>query len=363
MNESQSRRIGLIDVDGHNYPNIALMKLSAWHKAQGDHVEWCTNGLDPFDRVYMSKIFSFSAEPDFYPNATEIVKGGTGYCISLQNGIEVYDKEKDIVLPHEIEHSYPDYELYFDDNDLVYDEESGECLGLSEKEKRKRNTAYGFMSRGCPKGKIHKYCHVAAKEGLCSHKVADLSEFWRGQKYIELLDPNTLACKDWKDILSQLAESKAWVDFNQGVDIQLLTKEKAELLRKVKIKHIHFAWDNYEDKSVVVPAFELLKQETNWDRHKVSAYVLTNFDSTKEQDLERVYFLRSLGFQPYPMIYNKGEFFYPNGRLRPAEMLLKKFTPEQIEHARFCQKLQRWCNPFIFWKCETFDEYRGATDE
>ena len=109
MSDLKPCRIGLIDVDGHNYPNIALMKLSAWHKAKGDHVEWCTNGIDPYDRVYMSKIFSFSEDPAFYPNAKEIIKGGTGYCISLQNGIEVYSKEKDSVLPYEIEHIYPDY--------------------------------------------------------------------------------------------------------------------------------------------------------------------------------------------------------------------------------------------------------------
>ena len=87
-------RIGLIDVDGHNFPNLALMKLSAWHKAQGDAVEWWYTDLVHYDIVYMSKVFSDSYSPDVPEplNADKVVKGGTGYAISLVNGLEVYDK-------------------------------------------------------------------------------------------------------------------------------------------------------------------------------------------------------------------------------------------------------------------------------
>lgn len=350
-------KVGLIDVDNNGFPNLALMKLSSWHKSRGDSVGWCVDGLEPYDRVYMSKVFTFSEELDFYPNAKEVIKGGSGYQIHLDGGVEVYDKETDTVLPQQIEHAFPDYKIYFDDSAVEVDKKTGETR-LTKAEIKKRNTAFGFMSRGCPKGKIHKYCHVAAKEGLCSTKVADLSEFWNGQKYIELMDPNTLACKDWADILTQLAKSGAYVNFNQGVDIQLLTPEKAKLLKQVKIEHIHFAWDNYKDKQTIVPAFETLKKETGWSRHKVSVYVLINFDSTTEEDLERIYFLRSMNFQPYPMIYNKGEFFTKQGRLRPMHKLLERFTPEQIEHAKVCQKIQRWCSPRIFWSVDRFEDYQ-----
>ena len=173
------KRIGLIDVDGHNYPNLPLMKISAWHKKMGDCVEW----YDPMfsghmDIVYMSKVFSFTDDYEYCIDADKIIKGGSGYCISLENGKEVFDKSKDIQLPPEIEHIYPDYSIYFNDNDLVYDEETGECLGLSQKERDKRNTAYGFLTRGCPRG--CNFCHVEAKEGRASRKVADLSEFWNG---------------------------------------------------------------------------------------------------------------------------------------------------------------------------------------
>lgn len=305
-------KIGLIDCDGTKFPNIALMKISAWHKSKNDYVEM----YDPMftghcDIVYMSKVFSFSEEPDYCIDADEIRRGGTGYCISLIDGKEIFDKSKNINLPNEIENMFPDYSIY----------------GIID-------TAYGFMSRGCPRG--CSFCHVKDKEGLRSYKVSDLNSFWNGQKFIELMDPNTLACKDWKDILQQLIDSKAYVNFNQGVDIRLLTTEKLECLRQVKIKHIHFAWDNYNDKEMIVPKFEALKTATGWNRGKVSVYVLCNFDTTIKQDLERIYFLRSLNFQPYVMLYDK----------------------EHLPKGHILKKMQRWCNnKFIFWSCDTFDKY------
>ena len=167
-------KIGLIDVDGHNYPNLALMKISAWHKAKGDTVEWWW-GFGHYDRVYMSKVFDETYTPDMPEplNADEIIKGGTGYGL-------------DNKLPDEIEHIYPDYSLY---------------PALT------KDTAYGFLSRGCPRG-CH-FCIVAGKEGRRSVKVADLSEWWNGQKNIVLMDPNLLACPDHMDLLGQLINSHA----------------------------------------------------------------------------------------------------------------------------------------------------------
>lgn len=219
-------RVGLIDVDGGGrFPNIVLMKIAAWHKAQGHEVSWYSMFDGWYDKVYMSKVFSFTPDYDYSINATEVVRGGSGYCIELVNGKEVYHKERDISLPEEVEHIYPDYSLY---------------PTLTE------NTAYGFLTRGCPRG--CEFCVVGKKEGRCSKKVADLSEFWNGQKNIVLCDPNILACKDWKDLLLQLIDSNAWVDFNQGLDIRLMTEEKARMLSQIKMKEVHFAWDKYEDK-------------------------------------------------------------------------------------------------------------------
>ena len=82
-------RIGLIDVDGHNYPNLPLMKISAYHKGIGDHVEWyspMSGIIQEYDKVYMSKVFSFSPDYEYPIYAKEIQKGGSGYCIDVVGG-------------------------------------------------------------------------------------------------------------------------------------------------------------------------------------------------------------------------------------------------------------------------------------
>ena len=308
-------RIGLIDVDGHNYPNLPLMKISAWHKSQGDHVEWYEPMFSGhMDKVYMSKVFSFTPDYEWCIDADEIVKGGSGYCISLVDGKEVFDKSKDIELPEEIEHIYPDYSIYPE---------------LTE------DTAYGFLTRGCPRG--CQFCIVARKEGQCSHKVSDLSEFWRGQKNIVLNDPNILACPDHMELLQQLVDSKARVEFNQGLDIRFVNDKNIELIKKIKINTIHFAWDRYEDGDLIKPRLEKFIEVTGYDHHKVMVYVLCNFNTSIEQDLERIYFVRGLHLSAFPMIYNKDN----------CDPIYKK--------------IQRWCNNYIFWKVPTFDEYlKGA---
>ena len=314
-------RIGLIDVDSHNYPNLPLMKISAWHKLQGDSVEWYQPLFhsigNPFDKVYMSKVFSFTEDFQYGINAKNIVRGGSGYCISLVDGKDVYHKSKDKDLPYEIEHIYPDYSLY---------------PNLT------KNTAFGFLSRGCPRG--CGFCHVAAKEGRKSYKVADLTEFWRGQKNIVLCDPNILACSDHMDLLQQLVDSKSTVEFNQGLDIRLITDENLDLLRRIKLDHIHFAYDRWQDKKIIEPRLKAFKEKTGYSKNKggVTVYILVNFDTTIEQDLHRIQFCRELEFSPYPMIYDK-------------------------EHCDpIYKKMQRWCNNFIFWKVPTFNEYLKGGD-
>lgn len=310
-------KIGLIDVDGHNYPNLPLMKISAWHKSQGDVVEWYDtwNGLfAPYDVVYMSKVFSFTPDYTQPIYAKEVHKGGSGYCISLVDGKEVFDKAKDKDLPYEIDHIYPDYTLYPDFAD----------------------TAFGFLTRGCPRG--CDFCHVKTKEGLISHKVSDLKEFWNGQENIELLDPNILACKEWKDLLQQLIDSKAKVNFNQGLDIRLMTEEKAEMLSKIPIKAIHFAWDRYEDKDLVQPKFKMFRKMSKIQNKKLQVYVLCGDREQKilDTDLERIYWLKDNGYAPYVMLYNK----------------------ENLPRGHELKRLQRYVNNrFVFWTCPSFDEY------
>lgn len=305
-------RIGLIDVDGHNFPNLPLMKISAWHKRQGDFVEW----YDPLfsghmDKVYMSKVFSFTPDYEYCIDADEVVKGGSGYCIELVDGKEVYHSENDKALPDEIEHIYPDYSLY---PELTKDK------------------AFGYLTRGCPRN--CSFCHTTQKDGCRSHKVADLSEFWSGQKNIVLLDQNILACRDHMDLLDQLIESKAKVEFNGGLDIRLVNERNIEKIRQIKINMIHFAFDRYQDKDIIVRNLKLFTDMTGYERHKIMVYVLCNYDTTVDQDLERIMICREMNLQPFPMIYDK-------------------------EHANpVYRKIQRWCNPFVFMKVPTFEEYK-----
>ena len=308
-------KIGLIDVDGHKYPNLPLMKISAYHKAKGDSVEWYQPMFSGhMDKVYMSKVFSFTPDYEWCIDADEVIKGGSGYAIELVDGKEIYHKNRDHDLPQEIEHIYPDYSLY---------------------PEYTKDTAYGFLTRGCPRG--CGFCHVASKEGRCSYKVADLSEFWRGQKNIILCDPNILACKDHMELLQQLADSKAKVEFNQGIDVRLITDKNLELLRQIRLDKIHFAYDRWQDKDIIEPRLRAFVEQTGYNRSKghTMCYILVNFDTTIEQDIHRIQFCRELNISPYPMIYDK-------------------------EHCKpIYRKLQRWCNNVIFWSVPTFEQYVG----
>ena len=153
-----------------------------------------------------------------------------------------------------------------------------------------------------------------------------------------IMDPNILACPERRDLLEQLVASRAYVDFNQGLDIRLVDKDVADLLGKMRIERLHFAWDN--------PAEDLrpyFKRFSDWyrrkDPSKKGVYVLTNFNSTLEQDLGRVYALRDLGYSPYVMIYNKEQ------------------APQEVRH------LQRWCNNRLIFKAQPdfskYDPKRG----
>ena len=292
--------IGLIDVDSHNFPNLCLMKISAYHKGRGDHVEWW-NGLKHYDVVYKSKVFdeTYSQDMDYCINADQVICGGTGY--NLENK-----------LPEEIEHQYPDYGLY----------------------RGGASRAYGFLTRGCPRR--CPFCIVSEKEGN-THTVADLSEFWRGQKEIMLMDSNITASKDCERHFDSLIASGAWINFEGGLDIRFMTEKGADQLNRMRTSMIHFAWDNYEFKTYdkLKRIRPLLKAD---DRH-IRVYVLTNFNTTHEQDIERVYKLKEIGCDPFVMIYDK---------------------PNAPKHTR---ALQRWCNnKWIFRACEKFEDYEGGRE-
>lgn len=303
-------KIGLVDFDGHNFPSIPLMKLSAYHKARGDDVEFALP-LIKYDRVYVSKVFGeeYSGKDIQCWNAGEIIYGGAGYAVKIENGKEVYSKLLDPDLPHEIEHIYPDYSLY---PNLTKD------------------TAYGFLTRGCHNN--CGFCIVSQKEGRESLKVADLSEFWKDQKYIKLLDANLLACQNRKELLQQLIDSGAYVDFTQGLDAKFITEEIAYMLGRVRIKMVHFAFDLMKNEKAIIKGLKTYKAVTNISDRKAVVYILTNYNTTIKEDLYRLRKVIECGYMPDIRIYRKP-------------------TAPQI-----LRDMQHWCNNrFIFHSCDFLD--------
>lgn len=305
-------KIGLYDVDSHNFPNLPLMKISAWHKSRGDTVEFADH-LTHYDKVYVSKVFGdeYSQLDATVFDADEIEFGGTGFAITIEDGKEVYHKDRDKALPYEIEHIYPDYSLY---------------------PEYTKDTAYGFLTRGCCNN--CDFCIVSKKEGNCSRKVADLSEWWRGQKNIKLLDANILACREREELLKQLADSGAYVDFTQGLDARFITVDVARALREIKCKMWHFAFDFMRNESTIMNGLKNFVDVIGYDRKKRNAYVyiLTNYNTTFEEDLHRVRLIQSVGLDPDIRIYRKHT------------------APQRL------RDLQRWCNNrFIYRSCDFLD--------
>lgn len=310
-------KIGLYDVDSKNFPNLPLMKISAYHKAKGDSVEFFSF-IEHYDIVYVSKIFGdeYSQMDMTCINADKVIYGGTGFAIDIENEKEVYHKDKDKPLPNEIEHIYPDYSLY---------------------PEMTKNKAYGFLTRGCCND--CGYCIVSKKEGKCSFKVADLTEWWKGQKEIILLDANILACRDRKALLQQLIDSGAKIDFTQGLDARFVTSEIAEMLKQIKTKTYHFAFDFMKNEKQIVKGLKTFIDIVKPNERQCSVYVLTNYDTTFEEDYYRVKKIQEIGLAPDIRIYRKNT------------------AP------RITRDLQRWCNNrFIYRSQPDFMQYIPRKD-
>lgn len=290
------------------------MRISAYHKARGDDVEWWW-AIGEYDVVYMSKVFSDAYTPDIPEplNAEQIIKGGTGYCISIgEDGKERFDQSKNIPLCQEAETMFPDYSIYPD-----YD------------------FAVAMTSRGCPRQ--CKFCHVAKKEGCASVRVASVSDFWNGQKEIRVLDPNITACKDKRELFRDYMNTGAVIDFTQGLDIRLIDDDDIADINRMRLRFLHFAWDNPNDN--LASKFENFSQKFRRKSNIGTVYVLTNFNSTMEQNLERIYKLRDMGFDPFVMVYNKPD--------APKEIL----------------QLQRWCNnKWVFKSVKRFEDYQKEAE-
>lgn len=260
-------KIGLADVDSKN-PNLALMKLSSYHKAQGDDVSFWSpieHAMNPFDKIYASKVFFGTSDDLYLPEGT--IRGGSGYNMA-------------VTLPDNIEHICPDYDLYGIDYSM------------------------GFTSRGC----IRRcgFCIVPEKEGGIKEH-SPLSEFVRHKKAI-LLDNNFLASPRASEKLIEMRQMGVRVDFNQGLDIRLMTAEFARLLTDAKPLILRFAWDNIRDEAAVKRGISLLRDagyKIKLGSKTISFYILTNYNSTIQEDLYRINYLHGEGIETFVMIYDK----------------------------------------------------------
>lgn len=292
-------RIGLVDVDGKNFPNLALMKLSAWHKALGDSVEFADPMFGKYDRVYMSKVFTFTEEClDIYH--CEVIRGGTGF------------QDYSNILPDEVEHICPDYSLY----------------GVDE--------AYGFLTRGCPN---HcPWCIVPSKEGSIN-PASPIKEFLGGKSRAILLDNNVLASDFGLEQIEEIVRMGISVDFNQGLDARLACKDSyiLDLLAKVKwIRYIRFACDRMSQLESVTKCISELKRR-GIKPYRIFIYCLIGEDVSEA--FERINALRKLDVNPFAQPY------------RDFENKKKPSKEQRI--------LARWCNHKAIFKSIDFFEYKN----
>ena len=315
-------KIGLWN-DSTRFPNLCSMKISTYEKSRGNSVEL----FDPkhtYDLIYASKVFTESIEPDF--GETPVIRGGSGY--------DLHNK-----LPDHIEHICPDYTLYPD-----------------------FHAALGVLTRGCPRlnhAQSHGgFCITPDKDGCRARKVANLSEFWTGQKEIYLLDQNLLAALEREELLQQLIDSRATITFDGGMDIRFMTGRILSLAKQLRVRDWHFAWDDPREN--LEARFKEVANSGLVRPNKCGVYVLTNFWSSTDEDLYRIYTLRKYNFVPYVMIYDKQKFVDARGRWLPG--VGEAYTNEQLEHFKVCQHLQRWCNNRrLIRNISNFDNYEPYT--
>lgn len=256
-------KIALVDVDGHNFPNLALMKLSAWHKAHGDSVEWYDPLFSRPDRIYASKVFSFSADfQDYAAGDPEPIRGGTGYDAITK-------------LPEDVERMIPDYSLYSN-----------------------FSAALGFLTRGCIRN--CPWCIVPKKEGRL-REVDDIERIAAGRKEVILLDNNFLAAdKEFvREQLEKAARRRLKLDFNQGLDARLVTPENARLLAACRwIRYIRFSCDTIAMIEPIRRAVELVREAGF--RREIFVYMLVTDIGDAETRLQALVDLNVIPFaQPY----------------------------------------------------------------
>lgn len=251
--------IGIVDVDGHNFPNLALMKISGYHKSRGDNVEFATM-FEHYDVIYKSKVFSWTPDDEYFYNTDNIIEGGTGYGI--------YNK-----LDGQIDDTFPDYKLY-------------NC-----------QHAYGFLTRGCPNKCA--WCIVPKKEGGIK-PYADIDDFIGDFSSAILMDNNVLASEHGINQIEKIIERKIKVDFNQGLDARLIDDGVARLLSRVRwLSPVRLSCDTGGIMPYVERAVGILRK----NKVTPSRYFCYVLVKDVRSALERVEFLRELNVDPFAQSY------------------------------------------------------------
>lgn len=328
-------KIGIIDADlisrkKHRFPNLACMKISAYHKSQGHDVSLLLsyNDIENYDKVFVSKVFSETPVPDGITELPQVECGGTGF----------YYKNAP-PLPQEIEHFMPDYHLY---DDFV--------AGLIESGVDKNALKYfldfsiGYTTRGCIRG-----CTFCVNEDYRASVLhSPVEEFLDPErKYICLLDDNVLACKDWRSIFNQLNATGKRFQYKQGMDERLLTDEKCEVIFDSNwIGDYIFAFDNIKDRRLVERKLQLMRQHTDiipkfyvfcgFNHAKKDTYPDGFWESDIRDAFERIRVLMSYKALPYIMRY-----------------ALYRKSP----YRGMYDTIARWCNQPSFVKKKSFREF------
>jgi len=287
-------KIGLIDIDGHNFPNLALMKISSFHKSFGHEVNWI-NFYEQYDKVYISKIFTFSPDNGFVINSKEIIKGGTGY-------------DPKIELPSYIDKLTCDYTLY-----------------------PKFESAYGFITRGCPNK--CSWCIVPEKEGNI-RRYMDIETILQGRKSAILMDNNILASDYGLEQIEKIIRLKIKVDFNQGLDARLIDRPIAKLLSRVKwLKPVRLSCDTL---NMIKPVKKAMRYLREYDCTPQSYYINVLVKDV-ESALKRVKLLQKWDLDPF------------------AQPYIEYSTKKRIPHEQ--EKFARWVNHKAIFNSVKWEDY------
>ena len=307
MPGNEEMNIGLVDVDGHGFPNFALMKISAWHKRNGDTVEWYDPLFSRVDRVYASKVFTFTEDYHYFPAGAKVIKGGTGYDFKAS-------------LPDEIENILPDYSIY---PQYTY--------------------ALGFLSRGCIRN--CPWCVVPRKEGHV-RPVDDIERIAGDRKHVVLMDNNFLA-NDQGFVREQLEKAqrlKLKLDFNQALDARLVTEENAAWLAKTKWlaangnnRYIRFSCDTSGMVSFCKTAIGLIRR-AGWGCFFFIYFLAKEVKETMERINEMMAF---------------------DNRIRPFVMPYRNLDGDGQIANDDLKRLANWCNKMSVFRSCKFEDYKG----